>query len=90
MSLEDGADPPPSVYELGDRVFVLPPNKANLFMPFENEDWFIMNHHRGSLYYYVEYIPPNPIPPGSRGLMIIHVMPNSRRDELAPESVETR
>jgi len=84
MSLEDTADPPPSVYELGDKVFVLPPDKANLFMSFHAEDLYIMNHHKGSLYYYVEYIPPNPIPPETRGLTIIHMMPISRREELAP------
>ena len=90
MSLEDGADPPPSVYELGDKVFTLPPNKANLFMSFPAEDVFIMNDHKDSLYYYVESIPPNPVPPETRGLTIVHIFPISRRDELAPESVETR
>jgi len=85
MSLEDGSDPPPSVYELGDKVFVLPPDKANLFMSFPAEDLYIMNHHKGSLYYYVEYIPPNPVPPEARGLTIIHLMPISRREELAPK-----
>lgn len=85
MSLEDGPDPPPSVYELGDKVFTLPPNKANLFMSFPAEDVFIMNDHKSTLYYYVETIPPNPVPPKERGVTIVHLFPISRRDELAPK-----
>lgn len=85
MSLEDTPDPPPSRLELGDKVFTLPPGKANLFMSFRAMDLYIMNHHRGSLYYYVEEVPANPVPPGERGLTIIHVFPISRREELAPK-----
>ena len=85
MSLEDSPEAPPSVLEIGDKVFTIPPEKANLFMSFKAEDLFIMNDHKGSLYYYVEHIPPNPLPQHQeRGATIIHIFPISRRDELAP------
>ena len=74
MSLDDTPDPPKSIYEMGDKVFTLPPNKANLLMSFPAEDLFIMNDHKGSLYYFVEYVPPNPLPPTpSKGVIIIHI-----------------
>jgi len=85
MSLEDSPDPPPSVYELGDKVFILPPNKANLFMSFPAEDIYFMNDYKDSLYYYVEYVSPNPVPPGERGITIVHWFPISRRSEMAPK-----
>ena len=84
MSLEDSPDPPPSKLELGDKVFTLPPNKANLFMSFPEEDVYFMNDHKGTLYYFIETVLPNPIHK-ERGVTVVHIFPISRRDELAPE-----
>ena len=86
MSLEDSPDPAPDPFEVGDKVFNLPPGKANVFMQLPNEDWVIMNKHQHSIYYYVEYKSPNPIHE-TRGLVTINIIPISRRDELAPKSV---
>lgn len=83
MSLEDGEEAPISILELGDKVFVLPPGKSNVFMQLENEDWVFTNKYQYTLYYYVKETPPNPIHE-TRGIVEVVFMPISRRNELAP------
>jgi len=83
VSLEDTPPVPPSALEMGDKVFTLPPGKANLFMSFKAEDAYFMNHYKDGLYYCVEHVAPNPIH-GDRGVIIVHFGPISRRDEFVP------
>ena len=85
MSLEDTPKLPVDSMELGDKMFTLPPGKANLIMQLKSEDWYIMNHHKQTLCYYISYTPPNPIH-DENAVMVLHIIPVSRREELLPET----
>jgi len=90
MSLEDDDIKPLESYDLGNKIFPLPPGKANLI-----DGQYHMNHSKYSMYYYVEYIPPHVT--GVKGeqprldspeMVVVHWIPKSRADEVAPVSYE--
>jgi len=90
MSLEDSPDPEPSVFELGDKVVQLPPDKANLLM--HGPNIYLMNGGSRNMYYYVQVFDPvirgqgadKPPTIEREGYTIVKFIPISRRDELAP------
>ena len=80
MSLADTPQTPPDQFELGDKLFTLPPGKMNLV----TYEYYEMNHGKYSMYYYVERIPPNVLH-NEKEMVIVHWIPKSREDELKPE-----
>jgi len=80
MSLEDTAEKPVDSFELGDKLCTLPPGKANLIAG----EFYIMNHSKYSAFYYVELVESNPLH-GEQEMIIVHLIPKSREDELKPK-----
>ena len=79
MSLEDTNRAPVPAFERGDKTFTLPPDKVNLLM----DNIYFQNDHKNNLYYYVEYLRPE-INPKKKGVVIVHWIPISRKDEVGP------
>jgi len=82
LSLDDTPKIPVDGLERGDKVCSVLPEYT--YTVFPGEGW-IMNHHKQSQSFFVEIVPANALenPPRKQG-WIIHLMPMSRRDELAP------
>ena len=80
MSLEDTAEKPVDSFELGDKLCTLPPGKANLIAG----EFYLMNHSKYSAFYYVELVESNPLH-GEQEMIIVHLIPKSREDELKPK-----
>ena len=82
MSLEESDVAPRSDLEIGDKVCTILPEYSWEIIPDELD---IMNHHKQSQSFFVEIIPPNALSkPMRKQRIIIHLMPVSRRDDLAP------
>ena len=85
MSLGDTPPTPEDVFEMGDKLFTLPPNKINLVFFGKYGDVYMMNHNKYALSYYVQRIPPNPLTkPPELERLVVHFIPRSREDELVP------
>ena len=80
MSLEDTPKLKEDVFEVGDVLCTLPPNKMNLI----TQEYYEMNHGKYSMYYYVQRIPPNVLH-NEKEMVIVHWIPKSRESELKPE-----
>jgi len=81
MSLEDSPPTPLDQFEMGDKLCLLPSGKINLVC----DEFFIMNHGKYSMFYYVQRYPPNPLTkPPEQERIVLHFIPRSREDELVP------
>jgi len=82
MTLEDSPKTPEDVFQMGDKLFTLPPNKMNMV----TYELYVMNHGKYSMFYYVQRYPPNPLTkPPELERLVVHFIPKSREDELKPE-----
>lgn len=82
MSLDDTPKLPPDMFELGDKLFTLPPNKMNMI----TQELYVMNHGKYSMFYYVQRYPPNPLSkPPELERLVVHFIPRSREADLKPE-----
>jgi len=82
MSLEDTPSNPMDDMDKGDKVCTILPGFVWEVFP---EEGYIMNHHMQSQSFFVEIVPSNAMSKSpKRQHWIIHLMPLSRRDDLAP------
>jgi len=82
MSLDDTPKNPLDAMDKGDKVCTVLPEYSWGIIPDELD---VMNHHKQSQSFFVEIIPSNALSnPPRKQRIVIHLMPVSRRDDLAP------
>ena len=84
MSLEDNDESFPDRFVVGDTLCTLPPGKMNLVCG----GYYVMNHSKYAMYYWVQRVPPNALSnPPERERIVVHWVPKSREEEFKPTVV---